>query len=339
MKNGLKIAMVLPLIYTTPSWAFGICSTATPSVSISGSALMVQRDVKVGDPLSDSILVSPLQTIFTCPSTPVYSGVWQNFGFKTSNAFTGLKAGSQHIYATSVSGIGFTLGASQNDASTVYWLPSTSASPLDGNVNQIAMVAIQNSNFSSSRGSANIKLYKTGPINSGVLSGKVGSFIIGSSVAGGGGWATEVPINISAINVTVLACTLNTPSISVPLGDVQAGLFTGVGSTLGTKSFNLGLNCSAGARVNVSMSGIQNADTVNTSVLALTGAGNTNVAKGVGTQILYNGTPMKLGENLLLKTSAGGVETLGFQARYYQTLANVVPGQANTSATLNITYQ
>ncbi|MHA7848625.1 fimbrial protein [Serratia sp. D1N4] len=339
MKNLFKFTLTLSLAYTAPVWAYSVCSTATPSVNISGAALIVQRDVKVGDPLSEVELSSPLQTIYTCPSTAKYSGVWQNFGFKTTSAFSGLKSGRDYIYATSTPGIGFTLGAIQGASTTVYRLPTPSATPLDGNIHQIALVAIQNSSFLSSSGSAKIQLYKTGPINSGVISGKVGAFILGSSVSGGGGWATEVPINLNALTVTVLACTLNTPSVSVPLGNVQAALFTGVSSTLATQSFNLGLNCDANARVNVSMSGTQNADTTNTSVLALSGAGNADVAKGVGAQILYNGIPMNIDENLLLKTSAGGVETLGFQARYYQTLATVMPGKANATATLNITYQ
>jgi type 1 fimbria pilin len=186
---------------------------------------------------------------------------------------------------------------------------------------------------------AKLKLYKTGPLSSGVFSGKVGTFILGNPAPNGGGWATEVPINVSSMTISVLACTLSTPSISVPLGNVQANLFTGVGSTPGTKSFNLGLNCDAGTKVNVSMSGSQNTDTANTSVLALSGAGNADVAKGVGAQILYNNAPLKIGENLLLKTSTGGVETYGFQARYFQTLAKVMPGKANATATLNITYQ
>jgi type 1 fimbria pilin len=335
MKKMFKMVAALSLVCAAPAWAYRICTPSVPSVTISGATILVQRDAKVGDPLSDLVLTSPIQVIYTCPSTPIYSNVWQNFGFKTTST---LWSGSSSIYMSSYTGLGFMLGGSL-DTGSIYWLPSSSSTPLDGNPNQIPMRSVRNGNLSSSSGSAKIKLYKTGTLSSGVFSGKVGSFILGSSVADGGGWATEVPINVSALTITVLACTLSTPSISVPLGNVQAGLFTGVGSTLGTKSFNLGLNCNAGTNVNVSISGTQNTDTANTSVLALSGAGNADVAKGVGAQILYNNAPLKIGENLLLKTSTGGVETFGFQARYFQTLATVMPGKANASATLNITYQ
>ncbi|MNN34232.1 Fimbrial protein [compost metagenome] len=49
--------------------------------------------------------------------------------------------------------------------------------------------------------------------------------------------------------------------------------------------------------------------------------------------------PLKLNNNILLKTSAGGQETLPFSARYYQTQTAIGAGLANSSATLNITYQ
>lgn len=73
--------------------------------------------------------------------------------------------------------------------------------------------------------------------------------------------------------------------------------------------------------------------------MALTGQGNTGTAKGVGVQLLYNGTPLAMNSRLLLKQSAGGVETLPLTARYYQTLGTVQSGTANASATLNLTYQ
>lgn len=73
--------------------------------------------------------------------------------------------------------------------------------------------------------------------------------------------------------------------------------------------------------------------------MALTGQGMTGTAKGVGVQLLYNGTPLVLNSRLLLKQSSGGLETLPFTARYYQTLTSVESGAANASATLNLTYQ
>ncbi|WP_232785323.1 MULTISPECIES: fimbrial protein [unclassified Serratia (in: enterobacteria)] len=54
---------------------------------------------------------------------------------------------------------------------------------------------------------------------------------------------------------------------------------------------------------------------------------------------MYNNTPLNIGSKLVLKTSAGGIETFPFKARYYQTLSTISPGSANATATLDITYQ
>ncbi|WP_254611063.1 fimbrial protein [Serratia proteamaculans] len=139
--------------------------------------------------------------------------------------------------------------------------------------------------------------------------------------------------------VSKVACSLSSTSINVPLGDVLISKFTAVGVTANDKSFNLGLTCDKDAKINVSMAGTQNADTSETSVLALTSAGQTGTASGIGVQLLYGGIPLKINTNILLRTSAGGLDTLPLTARYYQTKATVGTGQANSSATLNITYQ
>uniref|UniRef100_S0DEB9 Putative fimbrial protein n=1 Tax=termite gut metagenome TaxID=433724 RepID=S0DEB9_9ZZZZ len=148
--------------------------------------------------------------------------------------------------------------------------------------------------------------------------------------------------SIGSSNIVPVACAITTPNLTFPIGDVSASNF---GSTIGTipsgaqNTQNLGLNCDAGANINVSLNGTQNPDVSTASVLALTGQGNAGVAKGVGVQIIYNGAPLTLNTNVPLKQSAGGQETFPITARYYQTKTAVMPGTANTSATLNLTYQ
>ncbi|MBI3310019.1 MAG: hypothetical protein HYZ77_01700 [Serratia liquefaciens] len=150
---------------------------------------------------------------------------------------------------------------------------------------------------------------------------------------------TELVLSKPNASVTSIACSLNSTSINVPLGDVSSTKFTGVTSTTGDKGFNVGLSCDKEAKINVALAGTQNTETSETSVLALTNAGQTGTAKGVGVQLLYGGVPLKINNNILLKTSPGGQETLPFTARYYQTQTAIGAGLANSSATLNITYQ
>ena len=148
--------------------------------------------------------------------------------------------------------------------------------------------------------------------------------------------------NITGGSITTLACSLSSGSLSFPIGNIPA---TSFGSTVGTTpanaqvSQNLGLSCNPGANINISLSGQQNPDVANTSVLALSGQGGPGVAQGVGVQILYGGTPLNLNNTVFLKQSGGGLESFPIVARYYQTKTAVSPGTANATATLNITYQ
>ncbi|CAI1145010.1 Type-1A pilin [Serratia quinivorans] len=181
-------------------------------------------------------------------------------------------------------------------------------------------------------------IYKTaGNASSGPV--KLGRYAEFSTDKSGGGWIYPITLNITGGTITTTACSLTSTSINVPLGDVAATQFTGITTTAGDKTFNLGLSCDKDANINVALAGSQNADTADTSVLALTNAGQSGTAKGVGVQLLYGSVPLKLNNNILLKTSVGGQETLPFSARYYQTKTAIGAGLANSSATLNITYQ
>lgn len=142
--------------------------------------------------------------------------------------------------------------------------------------------------------------------------------------------------------INVLACSINTPNLVFPIGDVLASSF---GSSIGTtpagaqNTQNLGLNCDSGVNIYVALNGTQNPDVGTTSVLALTNQGGADVAKGVGVQILYNGSPLLLNNRIVMKQSSGGQETFPITARYYQTKTAVTTGKANASATLDLTYQ
>jgi type 1 fimbria pilin len=134
-------------------------------------------------------------------------------------------------------------------------------------------------------------------------------------------------------------CSIRTPNIQLPLADVMVTDFTSPGMTAKPKPFDVGLDCDAGARVNAKLTGTQNSSTSVNSVLQLTGAGSAGVASGVGIQLLYNNLPLELNKNIVLKTSTGGQESFPFTAQYYQTAAKVMGGTANTTATLEMTYQ
>lgn len=191
-------------------------------------------------------------------------------------------------------------------------------------------------------GPVNMQLVKTANTVGGVLTNGVvyqGVFYEQSAPT------VKLPIfNTSLVGlnqVTVVACTIATPDIQVALAPVLGTEFTGVGSSPSgrDKDFSLGMDCDPGTNVNVTMSAVQNTDSATDGVLQLTDAGSAGVATGVGIQILNNGAPLQIGTRTLLKTSADGIQSFPFTARYYQTKSNVTAGSANTTAVFDVTYQ
>lgn len=149
----------------------------------------------------------------------------------------------------------------------------------------------------------------------------------------------ELAFSSANINIKASSCTVNTSSFQITLEDVVGSNLNAIGTTAKPKPFNVGLTCTEGTKINAQLIGEQNTDSSAVGVLKLTNAGSAGVATGVGIQILADSTPMPLNENIVLKTSPGGLETLPFTARYYQTKATVTSGSANATATLEITYQ
>lgn len=222
----------------------------------------------------------------------------------------------EHVYETNVPGVGISV-----EQSGVYFFEMPASYRTFNDINVV----------SSAR---TVRLIKTGPITAGVINSGVLTINYGD-----GDHITGLSLIIIGAAVTPVACSINTPNISVPLDDVSASEFTAVGNTPKSKPFDIGLSCDPGARINAKLTGIQNSDSSADGVLQLTGAGGDNVAKGVGIQILYNNAPMALNNNIVLKSADGGQETFPFTAQYFQTKNDVSAGSANATATLELTYQ
>lgn len=281
--------------------------------------VIIQRDTAVG-----TVLASQTVTINTSREN-ITDGYCQRS--RVSLNYTNGWSPLNGIAATNVAGIGVRLTFRQTPSLTSYVYIANQTST----VNPGDLWYMEQSVWL-------IELIKTGPISSGHLATGIWANVSIIPVADAP-WITTSLTATGTNNITVLACSLSSTSINVPLGDVSSTKFTAIASTTGDKGFNVGLSCDKDAKINVSLAGTQNADTSDTSVLALTNAGQTGTATGVGVQLLYGGTPLKINNNIPLKTSAGGQETLPFTARYYQTQTAVSAGLANSSATLNITYQ
>ncbi len=297
--------------------AAATCTTKnTINANYAPGTLTVQRDAPAGTVINKkTIVIDNSITMFECQNNShiYYKMVYQG---SVKNAMDG-------VYQTNVPGVGvkvqgYTLGG------TLY---TFSNPPWDRSVGAGAIAS----------GNLEVSIIKTGDITSGVMQAGLLADIYPDTNDGYG-----LKLNTSDVPIVQLACAINTPTLTFPIGDVMVSKF---GSTVGTipdggqNTQNLGLDCDKDANINVSLSGTQNPDVSTKTVLALSGQGDEGVAKGVGVQMLYNGTPLELDKRIVLKKSAGGAETFPLTARYYQTKTKVETGSANTTATLTLTYQ
>lgn len=97
--------------------------------------------------------------------------------------------------------------------------------------------------------------------------------------------------------------------------------------------FQFKLTCDPQTSVSIRFDGttMDNVD----NVLANTKAGNDNV----GIQLLFNDTPIKIGEMLEVISSSQANETVGFNAYYYYKGGAVSGGEVNSVATFTFDYQ
>lgn len=281
----------------------------TPPYNIQQSAVTVQRDAPVGTVIG-TFVADGSGDIDLCIDSGTITYVMNMFNNPSTIT---------NYYNTNLPGVGMSLKFS----STGWYFPKVRQYSVASPTKIVAETL-------------EVTLIKTGDITSGVI----GSGLL--ATAYGDDRIQSLTVNFTGNQVTQLACSITTPNLSFLIGDISAANF---GSTVGTvpsgaqNTQSLGLDCDANANINVMLQGAQNPDVSTTSVLALTGQGNADVARGVGVQLLYNGVPLELNNRIVLKQSAGGQETFPITARYYQTQTTVSTGKANASATLDLTYQ
>ncbi|CAM4079293.1 MULTISPECIES: fimbrial protein [Lelliottia] len=318
--SKLLFLIILSCLFSKSSLAMTctLVSYWNPVVSI--GAMTVQRDAPVGTIIGTVTLTNSTRSV-NCSDAGTMSR------YRTLTYSGGVQSPLPNIYRTNLTGVGI-----QTDPSEAYF---TNPAQLFQSTNSGAGIVFANHH------TIIINVIKTGDIVSGTLA--MGEIANEQFDNGSGGRITSESVTMSGGNsITVLACGLSTQTLTFPIGDVFASTF---GSTPGTipsgaqTTQNLGLNCATGANINVTLSGIQNPDVSDNSVLALTGQGSAGVAQGVGVQLLYNGSPLRINSRMVMKQSSGGQESLPLTARYYQTKTAVTTGSANTSATLNLTYQ
>ncbi|MBA4823478.1 fimbrial protein [Pantoea ananatis] len=313
------------------------CNTLTNSSTLTPPSLLIQRDLPVGSPVGNEIVSNSINA-FTCSNSPSPSLTYQEFGVKGYGNYVTTING-RRIYSTNIAGIGYAVGiTSVNNCFVTAYVDGTQNG--DGNVNN-KLICYGSGLYNSQpvTALARIQFYKTSSVTgSGIVNGtQAGSFILRNDR--NSWWLPESYINTSAFTVTTVACSVNNSAITVDMGKVEKRAFNGNGSWPGdenTRSFSIPLNCNPGTKVNVQIDG----NTQNASQGILNLSQSTGNASGVGVQILYKDTPLKLSSEINTGTSSsGGLYNIPLKARYYQTGGSVLPGNANASATFTLTYR
>lgn len=321
------IAGMLLFSFSHSSQACRLSSAGpNPTIStVSFGNISVQRDAPVG-----TVLASKDTSVSSTWFIPSYQGeeCYLNVGIVYNG---GSKTSLEHTYSTNLDGVGIKVeyhqggypihGYAENPPASIYEM--TDAAAMDVGV-------------------ATVSLVKTGTIKSGGLNpGEVSVGYFGNEVNALIGTKTYSISIDSSSGITQLACSLLSGStLLAPIGNVSADQFTSPGTVSQTTSrMNIDLDCDAEANINITLEGTQNPDSADTSILALSDQGKSNVAEGIGVQLLYNNEPLKLNQRLSIKTSAGSQENFEIIARYIQTSDRVRAGSANATAVLNISYQ
>lgn len=287
------------------------------SQTINFGTVYVQRDSTPGTVLAEVNTGFQTSNYYGCNTAWTYR--WEYTMFTTPNAI------GSGVYETNIKGVGIKVTNTTSGSTIPYDLPKSPSSK----VNYV---------YTSLPRNLTAQLVKT--TTEGAASGPLSQGAFAKASAAGVAYFGE--LRMGTANIVPVACAITTPSLNFPIGDILASRFGSAPGTIpagGQSTQNLGLNCDANANINVTLRGTQNPDVSTTSVLALSGQGSAGVASGVGVQLLYNGAPLTLNSKVILKKSAGGQETFPLVARYYQTRTSVTTGKANTSATLDLTYQ
>ncbi|MBB4512910.1 fimbrial protein [Paraburkholderia fungorum] len=188
-----------------------------------------------------------------------------------------------------------------------------------------------------------IDLVATGPIN--VSSGNALSYSAAS-------WFTmtdginQLSLSGIAVNgtVTVRSCSVTTSSVDVTLPKVFAKDLSTTGATSGATPMKIGLSCSQGTNVKVTLTDASDVSNRSTTLGLAPGSS----ATGVGMQILNGSTPVAYGPDSSSAanvnqwsagTAAGGAMNVPLTVQYIRTPGTLVPGIVKGTATFTMSYQ
>jgi type 1 fimbria pilin len=225
-----------------------------------------------------------------------------------------------YTYATNVPGIGIRFSYSYIGM-TIYWNTGYQGNPT--------------SSWNWGAAIFSVQVVVTGPVDSGTINGS----LIATMTFDGLKVATLKTTPASVVNST---CSVTTPSVYVSLPTAYLSKLNS-GST-GATQFSLGVNCSGGAKVYVSLTDASNVSNTSTTLSLAPGS----TATGVGLQILNGSTPVAYGPDSasmgqpnqwLGGTTGGGPMAIPLTVQYVRTAGPLTGGTVRGLATFTMAYE
>jgi type 1 fimbria pilin len=310
--RGIAVLAAVALLALAPGRAHASGCTG----SMQGTYTVSLPSTIVNDPgmLAGSVLYTSTPTSISAPITYSCNGNGNGWGLATPSGAN--LPTNTNLFPTGIAGVGYRV---QMNGAYVTAYPYAQSR--------------DNQATYTESGSITVELVKTGPIAVGSsLQGPLASFKAGATNS-----VVYAMINLAgSLTFTAPACQVSTASVTVNLPTVTNQAFTGVDSVAGTTPFQIGLTCSSGATVSITM------DTA-TPVAGKPGviAPSSGSAGGVGVQVLDSSgvTPVQFGVAQTIGATPDGALSVSYFARYYQTGSAVSAGLLGATATFTLSYQ
>lgn len=276
------------------------------------------RDVQVGTILQQKDEIATSLSIGTKPRTcRVY---------KTMRVNGTTVPGMSNTYRTNVDGIGVRFWTTQG------WGGPWELGPVDTSYD------VPPNSTSIFR--ASIELVVTGPVSPGVLT-SLPSLDVTMDDCYNSNNQFHFAIATGA-QIVAATCLVTTPSVAATLPPVRARDFSSTGATLGNTALRIGLNCTAGADVYVTLTDSTNPGNRTDRLTPASGS----TAGGVAMRLLYNGAPVAYGPdsaaagtiNQWRVGTSATVSEVPLTAQYIST-GTVTPGSVKGIATFTMSYQ
>ncbi|HFK6081977.1 TPA: fimbrial protein [Enterobacter cloacae] len=233
-----------------------------------------------------------------------------------------------NTYNTNIDGIGIRLSLYGSQSYAQF--PTTETNlPFDTNIFLSGCATACDNNFGTAYMMLVVELIKTAQTTSaGSLSYSVSNLITA-------GQLTMANIIVSA-NIKESTCNVDaaTPDF-VQLSPVTVSALPSVGSTAGATAFSIKLNCQGSPKVSITLTD-KNQTTSTEEGLLNVDADSTSA--GVGVQLLFNNSPVKLGEALDVGIANNSAFEIPFVAQIIRTDTAISPGSFTAGFYYNISY-